>query len=471
MVRCAEISLIACIHISEEAVGIFRKFVVFHRPVSVVKATTERILCVRVTVYVTWNTGQIIAGRSCVNRSQQTVTGSHCLVDRSSDIVSCKSGTPVVSQFRVSTNLYIISVHTSAWDNTVLMCISQWDRVGAFVEHLRYIQWIAPGDSCVEEVFCIVIRLWSSPRVKTGCCTLGNIIFSLLLTELLRVFVIRVTSIRCIVGKFRNLRSPRSSRSGTEYPTRTLCVCFLELRQTTDYIEADIRREANLRFAFFQSFTTLGCDDNHTIGSTDTIKCRSSLSFQNVDTFNIIRVDIHCTVGEVRSAHTTIVLNVCANIRRTGHRHSVNNVKRSVVTRERTCTTDSDLWRSSRHTTWRLHVQTGHLTLQRSRQIRVGSLRQLIRFYVLNGVTQCFFLAWDTHGCHHNLIQCFRVAFQNNFYHSRFDGNVLRNHSYIRNAQSFSRTWYVEVSAFIIVNSSLTLLKVQNDKKIPFWRQ
>ena len=44
----------------------------------------------------------------------QTVTGSHCLVDRSSDIVSCKSGTPVVSQFRVSTNLYIISVHTSA---------------------------------------------------------------------------------------------------------------------------------------------------------------------------------------------------------------------------------------------------------------------------------------------------------------------------------------------------------------------
>jgi len=35
---------------------------------------------------------------------------------------------------------------------------------------------------------------------------------------------------------------------------------------------------------------------------------------------------------------------------------------------------------------------------------------------------------------------------------------------------SLSRTWYVEVSAFIIVNSSLTLLKVQNDKKIPFWR-
>ena len=426
VVGCTKISLIACVYISEETVGIFCEFVVFHCPISVVKATTERILCVRVTVYVTWNTGQIIAGRSCVNRSQQTVTGSHCLVDRSSDIVSCKSGTPVVSQFRVSTNLYIISIHTGAWDNTVLVRISQWDRVGALVEHLRYIQWIAPGDSCVEEVFCIVICLWSSPRVKTGCCTLGNI---------------------------------------------TLCVCLLELRQTADYIEADIRREANLRFAFFQSFTTLGCDDNHTIGSTDTIKCRSSLSFQDVDTFNIIRVDIYRTVGEVRSAHTTIVLNVCANIRRTGHRHSVNNVKRSVVTRERTCTTDSDLWRSSRHTTWRLHVQTGHLTLQRSRQIRVGSLRQLIRFYVLNGVTQCFFLAWDTHGCHHNLIQCFRVAFQNNFYHSRFDGNVLRNHSYIRNAQSFSRTWYVEVSAFIIVNSSLTLLKVQNDKKIPFWRQ
>ena len=114
-------------------------------------------------------------------------------------------------------------------------------------------------------------------------------------------------------------------------------------QQTADYIEADIRREANLRFAFFQPFTTFGCDDNHTIGSTDTIKCRSSLSFQDVDTFNIIRVDIYRTVGEVGSAHTTIVLNVCANVRRTGYRHSVDNVKRSVVTRERTCTTDGDL--------------------------------------------------------------------------------------------------------------------------------
>ena len=151
------------------------------------------------------------------------------------------------------------------------------------------------------------------------------------------------TTIRCVVGKFGNLRSPRCSRSGTEYSPRTLCICFLELRQTTDYIEADIGREANLRFTFFQSFTAFGRDDNHTIGSADTIKRRSSLTFQNVDTFNIIRVDIHCTVGEVRSAHTTIVLNVCANIRRTGHRHSVNNVKRSVVTRERTCTTDGDL--------------------------------------------------------------------------------------------------------------------------------
>ena len=113
-VCCTEISLIACVYISEETVGIFCEFVVVHRPISVVKATTERILCVLVTVYVTWNPCKIIAGRSCVNRSQQTVTGSHCLVDRSSDIVSCKSGTPVVSQFGVGANLYIISVHTSA---------------------------------------------------------------------------------------------------------------------------------------------------------------------------------------------------------------------------------------------------------------------------------------------------------------------------------------------------------------------
>ena len=44
-----------------------------------------------------------------------------------------------------------------------------------------------------------------------------------------------------------------------------------------------------------------------------------------------------------RQAHTTIVLYVCTNVRRTGYRHSVDNVKRSVVTREGTCTTDGDL--------------------------------------------------------------------------------------------------------------------------------
>ena len=114
VVGCTKISLIACVYISEETVGIFCEFVVFHCPISVVKATTERILCVRVTVYVTWNTSKIIAGRSCVNRSQQTVTGSHCLVDGSSDVVGCKSGTPVTSQFGVGTNLYIISIHTGA---------------------------------------------------------------------------------------------------------------------------------------------------------------------------------------------------------------------------------------------------------------------------------------------------------------------------------------------------------------------
>ena len=65
--------------------------------------------------------------------------------------------------------------------------------------------------------------------------------------------------------------------------------------------------------------------------------------FKNVDTFNIIRVDIYRTVGEVGSAHTTIVLYVCTNVRRTGYWHSVDNVKRSVVTREGTCTTDGDL--------------------------------------------------------------------------------------------------------------------------------
>ena len=117
----------------------------------------------------------------------------------------------------------------------------------------------------------------------------------------------------------------------------------LQFGQCRHDIERKIAAECDRRFAFGHSFTAFGGDDDHTIGCADSVKCRSRLSFQNVDTFNVVRVDIYRAVGKVHAAYTTVVLYVRIYVRSTGHCHSVDYVKRRVISGERTCATDRDL--------------------------------------------------------------------------------------------------------------------------------
>ena len=100
MVGRSEICLISGIYISEETVGVFCVFVVVNSPIGIVKISTERVLLINVAVYMAGDTCQIVACGRSVNSSQQSVSGRYRLVNRSRDVVSCKTGCEVIRQFR-----------------------------------------------------------------------------------------------------------------------------------------------------------------------------------------------------------------------------------------------------------------------------------------------------------------------------------------------------------------------------------
>ena len=95
MVGRSEICLISGIYISEETVGVFCVFVVVNSPIGIVKISTERVLLINVAVYMAGDTCQIVACGRSVNSSQQSVSGRYRLVNRSRDVVSCKTGCEV----------------------------------------------------------------------------------------------------------------------------------------------------------------------------------------------------------------------------------------------------------------------------------------------------------------------------------------------------------------------------------------
>lgn len=129
MVGRSEICLISGIYISEETVGVFCVFVVVNSPIGIVKISTERVLLINVAVYMAGDTCQIVACGRSVNSSQQSVSGRYRLVNRSRDVVSCKTGCEVIRQFRFGAYFHVVSVHASFGDNTVLVRISKRNGV------------------------------------------------------------------------------------------------------------------------------------------------------------------------------------------------------------------------------------------------------------------------------------------------------------------------------------------------------
>ena len=115
--------------------------------------------------------------------------------------------------------------------------------------------------------------------------------------------VVCVTSVLGVIGQISDLRSPCRRRTGVVCTlAATLCVDILVLVLATQGLGTDVGREGDHRLSCVLA-TTLGRNDDHTVRSTDTIKCGCSLTLQDVDALNVLGVDINTTVGEVGTCY------------------------------------------------------------------------------------------------------------------------------------------------------------------------
>src|SRR5690606_23512349 len=138
----------------------------------------------------------------------------------------------------------------------------------------------------------------------------------------------------CLASRPLTRLPPRS----TLFPYTTL-FRSLKIRVSGNLVKSTVVINSHHRFANGQPFTTFGCNNYNTVGTTDPIKCRSSLTFQYVNAGNISRVYIQCSVGYIRSCNT-----IPSRIRGSRcDRHPIHYIERGVVSGKRSGTTNHKL--------------------------------------------------------------------------------------------------------------------------------
>ena len=145
-------------------------------------------------------------------------------------------------------------------------------------------------------------------------------------------------------------------------------------------------------------------NDNHTIRTTGTVNSRSRSIFQDVQRFNIRRVD-------------------GAGNGRVFHRETVDDIKRRVVLRQGVVTTNHDVHGSARRTFAGRHIHTGNTSSQVLVERADRRIQQFVHVRLGHGTCQVF-LSHLLVTYHHDFIQHLRVFFQ--YDRHRFGGIHLK---------------------------------------------
>ena len=139
----------------------------------------------------------------------------------------------------------------------------------------------------------------SCPSAKTCIGIFGIVVLPAMHAVCLSIGIIRIAAISGIIGQFGNLRTPSRRRTRVVCTlTATLSIYILMFVLAAQCLGTDVGRESDDRLGSIFA-TTLGRDDDYTVRSADTIKGRSCLTLQHVDTLNVLRINIDATVGEV----------------------------------------------------------------------------------------------------------------------------------------------------------------------------
>ena len=154
-------------------------------------------------------------------------------------------------------------------------------------------------------------------------------------------------------------------------------------------------------------FAPFCCYDDHPVGTEASVKRRCGSSFQEVDTFDVVRID----VGE---SGTRIIRPGRAD--RTGlsrvYRCSVDDDQRRVVAGNGVESADDDFTRRSG-----LHrgadINPCHLTRKRFERVGVHHIGNLFVFDEGGRVTERFLFALDPEGCDYDAFELHRIVGKN----------------------------------------------------------
>ena len=208
-------------------------------------------------------------------------------------------------------------------------------------------------------------------------------------------------------------------------PTHTEVV--LHLRQTHHLLPLQTTVIFDTE-TFSLLLTTLGSDQDNTIGSTATIKSGSSSTFQDGHALHVVRVHSVSTVTEVITTVQTIAAVNC----RVVHGYTINNIERLVGSAQRTDTTDDNRVRRTRVASSRGNLHTSHLTLEARHHVCSTCCSNLVAVNGCSRITQCLCRAFDTHGGHNHLVEGCGIALQE-YTHAVLGRHRLRLIAEIRN--------------------------------------
>ena len=164
-----------------------------------------------------------------------------------------------------------------------------------------------------------------------------------------------------------------------------------------DMREAPAARELHL---WLTCLTTLGSDDNDTVGTTRTINSCSRGILQDFDILDIMRVDHAQRVTALLILGSTIAWS------RTGIEwDTIHDVKRLRRSRERVGTTYHDTHTTTRSTVALVNLHTCHLTLHTVSQVERTTLHQVFTLQGTQGTAQVALLhrtiTYDNNFIHH----------------------------------------------------------------------
>ena len=209
----AKVSLEVQIGISKETNVLLIVRTVFRDPVGISPTCHGTIAHLRIGIAISMirNSIQIIRGRSQESAGHNTIVRTLLLVNARIGEVTREASREMGVQGSLGGQFRIVALHTGGRNDTLLLGVTQRERVMSFVIRLLHVQRVIPYVTGLEEVTHIIVSLRSHP--------VGGILHTsaIGLAQLLHIVFARMTigvaAISRVISQLRDQRSPRGLSS------------------------------------------------------------------------------------------------------------------------------------------------------------------------------------------------------------------------------------------------------------------